>query len=1292
MSRPGNAVAGIDLGTTCSLVAWVDRTGRPATVVNADGDLTTPSVVYFDTDSVVVGKEAERMAEFEADLVARSAKRDMGKVCYRRTIRGESFPPEVIQALILRKLKADAELKLGPVDRAVITVPAYFDEPRRKATQDAARMAGIEVLDILNEPTAAAISYGFHKGFISLAADRNRSELILVYDLGGGTFDVSLMEINGHEFRSLGTAGNARLGGIDWTARLADHVSERFVQEFGVNPQDDLSSQHALMQQAENAKRSLSAREKAAFVFACEGHRLKLSITREQFEELTSDLLERTVQTVSQLLKEANRSWDEVTRLLLAGGASRMPMVQRTLEEISERHVDRSLSPDEAVAHGAAIYAALLSGSTSERISDIRVRNVNSHDLSVLGVDRDTGKSKRRVMIPKNSPLPAKKTSTFRTLRPNQVSVVVNVIEGGNEEGRKASRIGKCVVSGLPPNLPAHTPVEVAFQYHANGRIQVDAFLPTIGRKAELHIERANWFTDETFTFWQTRMEQDLSDATERIEQRPQAPPEELSERRTTNELADLVAASNPTVDEGNAADNSGDDHSRDWGSSFEGESGLASLNEVMERGGFAGELGDDGSKDGSTFRFSDFSDLSDSSDITFSEATNGAKPNAASGRAGQQKAHSNRPARQVPQPPGTSVGPPTTGVHERPSRIRIVTGPEGNTVDEGMSSYGDTTKDEGATKSQELTIDEGSSYATHVVPFPQIVTEPRETPRGQSKRTRTNGNGSAEGRFVDRAVIQISQAKPPTEKPARGKHRVRTAKALVINGLLHAVVLIILGFIVIPVELPESFLIHSSMSAEAPSDPMDDVTMETPELPTEDEPVIESVAELIPPPPVEITPPPGESDSEPVHESSNDSELVSTVPVEIPADTEVTVIEETVEVSERAAMLARYGGTDESEAAVGSALKWLALHQQADGSWCFDHRGPACKGQCAQPGNMPRARVAATGMAVMTLQGAGNSCYDGPYRRNVEAGLNFIVLNARSVPAGVDLRGVFEGQKGMYIQAISTICLAQALHQNTAALKIAGPRARKVGMKTRRQLEVETRQLTSAAEGGLQFVLNAQNPLGGWKYEPGSNAGDTSVLGWVLTAMVVARDAGIDVPDATFVGMNKFLDSVQTQDGAFYGYEEPGSKASTTAIGLFCRMHSGWDNSHEALGRGINFLRRRAPDRNDMYYNYYASQVMRNSGGPAWEKWNGIMREQLISTQRTTGHVAGSWDVADQYGEAGGRLYMTCLAAMTLEVYYRHVPLLDDVRIVYAIPSATSRIAAASADAELAPSGPLRR
>ncbi len=506
------AVVGIDLGTTYSLVAHVDASGHPLTVINSEGDLTTPSVVFFDRQGVIVGKEADKAAEFEPERVARFAKRDMGRVAFHKSIRGEPLPPEVIQALVLRKLRADAELKLGNVSKTVITVPAYFDEPRRKATEDAGRLAGLEVLDILNEPTAAAISYGVQQGFIRLDGAKTQRETVLVYDLGGGTFDVTLMEIDGKQFNALATAGDVYLGGVDWTDRIVDFVGEQFMAEHGVDPRTDECALQHLMSEAEDAKRSLTAREEVNLMFAHEGRRLRVALTRKKFEELTGDLTDRTIMTVRKVLREAKLEWKDVTRLLLVGGSSRMPAVQRVLEEESGKQVDRSLSPDEAVGHGAAIYAALLAGNQTDGIRDIAIQNVNSHDLGVLGKETSTGRNRRRIMIPRNTPLPCKSRSEFKTFRDNQPSVAVEIVEGGDASGNNATKIGRCLVTGLPENLPAKTPVEVTFRYSTSGRISVSAYLPTVEKQADLTIERASGLPTEKFSYWQDRILEGLTD------------------------------------------------------------------------------------------------------------------------------------------------------------------------------------------------------------------------------------------------------------------------------------------------------------------------------------------------------------------------------------------------------------------------------------------------------------------------------------------------------------------------------------------------------------------------------------------------------------------------------------------------------------------------------------------------------------------------------------------------------------------------------------------------------------
>jgi molecular chaperone DnaK len=500
-------VIGIDLGTTFSVVAYLDHAGIPQTIQNLEGELSTPSVVFFDTAEVVVGREAVKAAIYEPDAAAQFVKRDMGKQLYHKPLRGIQLPPEVIQAAILRKLRHDAQLKLPEVREAVITVPAFFNEPRRKATMDAGRLAGLEVLDIINEPTAAAIAYGVKASFVSAGGRAREREAVLVYDLGGGTLDLTLMELDGCTYTALATDGDMHLGGIDWDRRIAEFVAERFQQQHGVDLRQDVVAMQILLREAEDAKRALSSRLHTTLRFAHQGRSLQLALTRQEFEAMTGDLVQRTVFTVTKLLRDARRRWSDLSRFLLVGGSTRMPMIQRALEQESGMKVDRSLSPDEAIAHGAALYAGLLQRGGAAADRSLAVKNVNSHDLGVLAVEKATGMSRRQVMIPRNTTLPARSKSRFVTHHDRQRTVVVNVIEGGDDSGKNSTPIGKCVVSGLPAKLPAGTSVVVQFYYSANGRLSVKASLPEIGVEASTAIERASGMTDDMLRLWQARLD-----------------------------------------------------------------------------------------------------------------------------------------------------------------------------------------------------------------------------------------------------------------------------------------------------------------------------------------------------------------------------------------------------------------------------------------------------------------------------------------------------------------------------------------------------------------------------------------------------------------------------------------------------------------------------------------------------------------------------------------------------------------------------------------------------------------
>jgi len=483
---------GIDLGTTYSVVAYVDPTGRPTTVLNQSGDLLTPSAVGFEDGQVIVGKEAVKGSVLEPDAFADCFKRDMGRGRFRRQVGGHEVPPEVLNGFLLERLKQDAERRLGPIRRVVITVPAFFDETRRKATQEAGKLAGLEVLDIINEPTAAAVAFGYHQATLrgpnAPAADGER---VLVYDLGGGTFDVSILEVQGRSFRTLATDGDVQLGGKDFDERLVGHLASRFLEAHGVDPRGDARDAAQLWLDAQDAKHALSERTKTTVVMFHAGVRMRLDITRAEFEELTRDLLERTQSTTAQVVKQAQLDWPQIDRVLLVGGSTRMPMVGEMLKKLAGREPDRSQSADEVVAHGAALYAAMLLGEKGDAGQPkFELVNVNSHSLGVVGLDPRTRQKVNVVLIPKNTPLPHNKVKRFQTARSNQDSVKVAVVEGESQRPEYCIALGECVVRDLPSGLPAGTPVEVEYVYAANGTLTVRARVTNARQSAAVEIHR----------------------------------------------------------------------------------------------------------------------------------------------------------------------------------------------------------------------------------------------------------------------------------------------------------------------------------------------------------------------------------------------------------------------------------------------------------------------------------------------------------------------------------------------------------------------------------------------------------------------------------------------------------------------------------------------------------------------------------------------------------------------------------------------------------------------------------
>lgn len=504
MAQPVNLL-GIDLGTTFSAIATLDVDGRPRTLANAEGDLLTPSVVFLDQDTWIVGREAEKAAAQAPDRFASLVKRDMGETQYSRPLGGQLYPPEVLQSLILEKLKRDAERVLGPVGPAVITVPAFFNESRRQKTCDAGQLAGLEVLDIINEPTAAAILYGTQTGLLNAAGIAERRERILVYDLGGGTFDVTLMELHGDDYHVLATDGDVQLGGADWNRSLADYVAGEAKRAFrGRDPRDQPRSGLRLTRAVEEAKRTLSVRKEATIHLEQGDEDWSLRITRDQFEELTAPLMERTRGTTREVLRAAGCEWSDVTRILLVGGSSRMPAVERMLHEESGLAVDRSLSPDEAVAQGAALYAGFRSRRGAGGRT-IQVQNVNSHSVGLRARDPVSRTYRNAIIIPKNTPLPVSKARKFATAADNQRRLTIDVLEGEATQPEYCYLLGSCVIDPLPPGLPQKTLVEIEFNQGDNGRLVVRWTIAARQASGEATLDRPAQLSPAALEAWRDK-------------------------------------------------------------------------------------------------------------------------------------------------------------------------------------------------------------------------------------------------------------------------------------------------------------------------------------------------------------------------------------------------------------------------------------------------------------------------------------------------------------------------------------------------------------------------------------------------------------------------------------------------------------------------------------------------------------------------------------------------------------------------------------------------------------------
>jgi molecular chaperone DnaK len=483
---------GIDFGTVTAAIAGIDEAGQPTPLTDLDGESEAFSTVTIDGDlsvsptdsasgaqpksdlrsgpSIIVGKRALQETPLPGKRVVSAIKRSLGRIGLHQFGDGDAYPPELFAAMILRRLVNHAGSQIGDIQEAVLAVPACFDDPQRKSLQDAVAIAGLERVTLVSEPLAAAVAFADQRGLLRGDSTAGETQKVMIFDLGGGVFDVSVVEISASRVRVLATDGDPALGGCDWDRCLMDWIAERCQAGHGLDPRLDDSAAFSLLSKCEIAKRSLSARDEVELAVEFQQKVLRAKIDRKRLEDLTGDLLERTASQTLNVLKCSGQDWQQIDHVLLIGGGSQMPMVHDMIRELSGKKPQLPRSSDQLVMKGAA----LLSAAKLKRLSrPLETQDVNSRQLGVVGRDKRSGSKRHAVMIPRNAPLPAMARQTFKIQKEGQGSLRVHIVQGNSNLPEKCTSIGKLSVVGLPLDLPVGTPVDVEFRLTTNGRLEL---------------------------------------------------------------------------------------------------------------------------------------------------------------------------------------------------------------------------------------------------------------------------------------------------------------------------------------------------------------------------------------------------------------------------------------------------------------------------------------------------------------------------------------------------------------------------------------------------------------------------------------------------------------------------------------------------------------------------------------------------------------------------------------------------------------------------------------------------